>query len=557
MAVRIEAPGGDIVEFPDGTPDDVILRVMRQNYPPPGPAPGIGERVVTGVGDLIQGGAQLLVNVLPTGVVSTVNRAAEAVGIPGATAEQINRQTAERERVYQARRGPDAGFDWARALGQTAAAVPLALALPAGGSLAGAAAAGAGAGAALSALQPVAEGDITMGKVAQIGTGATIGAITGPVGHLIGRAIAPRVDPQVRALRDAGVTMTPGQIAGGGARSVENMGTSVPILGTQIQAAQRRSIESFNRAVANRVLRPIGDRIDDAAPVGRDLISDTAARVSRAYDDVLARIKPFGPDTRFAREIQRAQAMVRTPNERAAFRAIIANDVLPRLQGAAVDGPTFKTIEAELGRRAANYRGSSIAAERELGDAFLAVQRAFQSLLERTNPAQRADLARVNTAYAALLRMQTAAAKSGAIDGVFSPAHLAQAVRETDRSLRKSAFARGDALLQDLADAAKNRLPTNVPDSGTAGRAALLALGTGYAAGVPLPYLAGGALAYGAYSRPGQDLLQALMTATRPQAVDVLGRAVAGSGGAAVLPLSSVVAPVVPNRPDQRREEDR
>lgn len=550
MAVRIEAPGGDVIEFPDGTPDDVILRVMRQNYPSPGPAPGFGERVATGVGDLVQGGAQLLVNALPEGVVGAVNRAAEAVGIPGATAEQINRQTAERERAYQARRGPEAGFDWARALGQTAAAVPLALALPAGGSLAGAAAAGAGTGAALSALQPVTEGDFTMGKVAQVGTGATIGAITGPVGHLIGRAIAPRLDPEVRALRDAGVSMTPGQIAGGGARTVENAATSVPILGTQIQNAQRRSVESFNRAVANRVLRPIGDRVDDAAPVGRDLMSDVAARVGRAYDDVLSRINPFGPDARFAREVARAQALVRTPNERATFNAILANDVVPRLQGARVDGPTYKTIEAELGRRAANYRGSSVAAERELGDAFLNVQRAFQSLLERTNPAQRADLARVNSSYAALLRMQTAAAKSGATDGVFTPAHLAQAVRETDRSLRKSAFARGDALLQDLADAAKNRLPSNVPDSGTAGRAALMALGGGYAAGVPLPALLAGAGAYGAYTPVGQSMLQALMTATRPPAVDVVGRAVAGSGGAAVLPLSSLFAPMVPNRPD-------
>lgn len=34
MVVRIEAPGGDVIEFPDGTSDDVILRVMRQNYPP-------------------------------------------------------------------------------------------------------------------------------------------------------------------------------------------------------------------------------------------------------------------------------------------------------------------------------------------------------------------------------------------------------------------------------------------------------------------------------------------------------------------------------------------
>ncbi len=37
MPIEIEAPDGTSVEFPDGTPDEVIIRVMRQNFPPPKP----------------------------------------------------------------------------------------------------------------------------------------------------------------------------------------------------------------------------------------------------------------------------------------------------------------------------------------------------------------------------------------------------------------------------------------------------------------------------------------------------------------------------------------
>ena len=32
--IEIEAPDGTIIEFPDGTPKDVILSVMRKNFPP-------------------------------------------------------------------------------------------------------------------------------------------------------------------------------------------------------------------------------------------------------------------------------------------------------------------------------------------------------------------------------------------------------------------------------------------------------------------------------------------------------------------------------------------
>lgn len=43
-------------------------------------------------------------------------------------------------------------------------------------------------------------------------------------------------------------------------------------------------------------------------------------------------------------------------------------------------------------------------------------------------------------------------------------------MRNQDKSVRKGAYAKGDALMQDLTDAGKNVLAQSVPDSGTAGR---------------------------------------------------------------------------------------
>jgi hypothetical protein len=69
-------------------------------------------------------------------------------------------------------------------------------------------------------------------------------------------------------------------------------------------------------------------------------------------------------------------------------------------------------------------------------------------------------------------------------------------------------MATGDALMQDIATAGQNVLPNKIPDSGTAGR-----LGLGILAGGGVGYLspialAGGALAAGAYTRPGQAVIR-------------------------------------------------
>jgi hypothetical protein len=547
---------------------------------PSQPAPGIGERIAMGAGDIVQGGRQLMANTLgaagvqptsPDAAAATLARMGlppemtargveglrqtQAAGITGVTPERANADVAAREQAYQARRGPEAGFDWARVLGNVGAGLPIAAALPGAASLAGSVAAGATQGAALSALQPVTEGEFWNEKGTQTLTGAALGGAAGPVGYAVGRAIAPRIDPNVRAMREAGVTMTPGQIVGGQGRQIENAATSIPVLGGQISAAQRRSIESFNRATANRVLRPLGQTVPGDMPAGRDLIAEVGARVGQAYDDVLARVQPFGPDQRFASEIARARAAMPTTQSREAFDGILRREVIERLQAGALDGRTYKDVTSIIGLHAAGYRGSANQWERKAGDALLEVNKAFSRLLERTNPAQREALKKADTAYAGFLRMQQAAQKSGATEGIFTPAHLAQATREMDRSFRRSAFARGDALLQDFSDAAKGALPSNVPDSGTPMRTALMAAlgGAGYGLGVPPAALMAGGATYGAYSPVGQNILNALLLANRPAPVAATGRALAQSGGVA----GAALAPMLSNRPENPNERNR
>lgn len=576
---RIQAPDGSLIDFPDGTPDETITRVMRENFggpQPTAPAQPVtrGQSFIQGLTDPIQGGAQLLANALPNGAVNAVNDAAawlnqlpvvgpasRAIGLTPATPQQINEQTQRREADYQASRqaAGSTGTDWMRMAGSTAAALPAAVMLPAGGSLLGSVAAGAGTGALMSAAEPVAQpgADYLDTKKQQIETGGVLGAAAGPLGHMAGRLLAPRIDQNVRELAGRGVQMTPGQAFGGTARTLEDTATSIPFVGDVVRSAQRRSVESFNRATANEVLKPLGQAVPDNAPVGRELIADVGRRIGQVYDDAISRAQPFGPDQQFAQDVRNVAAQFLTPKARAEFNDIVRDRIMSRFgQGGQITPEVYQTVRSDLGRLARLNGRSADKADQELAGAFGALRTAFDDLLGRTNPAIAPELDAANAAYAAMVRMEAAGGRVGAVDGVFTPAQLSGAVREADNSIRHRAYARGDALLQDMSDPARAVLPSKVPDSGSAVRIATLLMAGGGAGATGLVAagpLAAAGLAGAAYTPLASRLLQWQATRSPSLPARAAGNTLAASGGVAAGPLAAYLA--APPQPglNQRR----
>lgn len=505
-------------------------------------------RFLQGASDVVTGGAQMLVNALPESVVDAVNTGvqavndlpvigdvAHAIGIRPASAQQLNQQIASDERAYQeARRATgQEGMDWWRLAGNVAGAAPLAAATGPAAGVTGAARIGTGAaqGALFGALQPVTEGTYAPSKLQQMALGGLSGGVAAGIGQGLSRLISPRasVNPQVQTLMREGVTPTPGQIIGGTARTIEDKAMSVPIVGDSIRSARTRGIQQLNTAALNRAVAPLGRTV---TATGREGIKQVDDIISQAYDDLMPRLS-FRPDSQFVRDLGQLQMMTRSmpPAQAQQFENIVRNDVASRLtrQGLG-SGETFKKIESELGRRAMSYGSSANAGERELGSALRQLQELMRSTLERSNPQVAQELRQINQAYAMLTRLQRAAGGAGATDGVFTPAQLSSAVRAGDRSMRKGAFARGDALMQDLSDAAKGVMPGTVPDSGTAGRLLLsggaLYMSPGTAAG-----LAGASIPY----LPGLNRLAAMTLASRPQFAPGVAQAVAQGFGPAPL----------------------
>ncbi|MCA3704246.1 MAG: hypothetical protein INF12_14585 [Methylobacterium sp.] len=544
-----------------------IARAIRAAQPAP-QGPSFGERVGMGLGDPVQGGAQLLANSLPTGVVDAVNRGAAwlnerlpitaRLGMTPATPQQVNAQVATREADYQGRReaAGQTGPDWARIGGNVVATAPLAIASPAATTMGRAITGGAMMGAGASALNPIpdaTEENFGTQKGRQVVTGAAMGAATGPVAYGIGRLISPRLDPNVAKLQAEGVEMTPGQIMGGVTRRVEDASTSLPVIGDKIREAQQRGVETFNRAAINRVLGPIGGKLPEGVQVGRDAINYADDAVSAAYQRVLPRMVG-ATDRDFSIDVMRIWNDAlggALPAEKAEqFGRILKNQIFDKMgPNGVIQGDRLKSIESQLGTFARNFSTSANADDKILGSYVSELQSAFRDMLARVNPP---DLSRglqdANRAFANLVRAERAAASGGAVEGVFTPAQLSQAVRMSDSSSRRAATARGDALMQDLSDAGKAVLPATMGDSGTFTRGALnagtlAALGTGAMTGaIPLAPIAGGAAVYGAYTQPAQRLLQALLAGERPQALQRLGGAISQGGGAVTVPLAAALA---------------
>jgi hypothetical protein len=110
-------------------------------------------------------------------------------------------------------------------------------------------------------------------------------------------------------------------------------------------------------------------------------------------------------------------------------------------------------------------------------------------------------------------------------EGVFSPAQLLAAIKRNDPTKDKAAFARGAARLQEFGEQAQKVIGDTVPDSGTAGRAAMMhMIGAMGAEQLDPRLLAGGAALALPYTRPGAAA--ARFAVRSPQARESVSKAV-------------------------------
>lgn len=487
-----------------------------------GPRPEAPSGFVQGLGDPLFAVGQLIAKGL-----EQLPESAKLGNRPIAASARAfsERVVPERESAYQRARAAagEEGFDAARLGGNVVSGIVPGMAITKGASLVAPASRGIQAalsGGVGSALMTPVESSTNFweNKAQQAGAGAALGY---GLDKTLGAVVSPAMTAAGQKLKDMGVTLTPGQAFGGMTQTIEDLLAKLPVVGSTARSAQDRALQEFNTSVINKSLANVGKELPKGT-TGRDAISYLYKASDDAYEDVLPKVK-LGGTLDLYKGIGDTIGTFSSAEPKYAkyLNDFVSKRILDPLSKGDLPGRTFKDIDTQLGKdiQAYSREGGDGA---KLASALKDVQGYLRQGLRAVNPDDAPALDAANRLFADRVRIEKAAGYLGADEGVFNPQQLMQAIKSSDASARKGAFARGDARMQDIAEAGMQALGRSgaVKPTQVGGGLELGAGGFGggaLATGGALPLSAALPLAPMAfYTSPMQSLFNAAMMSGRP-----------------------------------------
>lgn len=295
-------------------------------------------------------------------------------------------------------------------------------------------------------------------------TGAAIGAGS--------QALAPVAQKIPQALERAGIPLTIGQMMGRGTKRLEEGMQSLPVVGTSIRGARERAMEKFSPYIFNRAFRPLGIKI----PMGlspRGTFNRARAEFNKRYDKILSDVDIEVSDD-FLDELSSAVSKAKTElgevgaKEAADLENFVMREVLGSVKDGRLSGEALKRVQSELGKKQFQSVRKN---EFGLADAFGEVDTALMNIFTKYSPAKRAELQKLDKAYANYVPLRRAAAQAD--ESMFTPARALQAVRAEERRAGATGLGRlaaGEARMQRPIEVAKRTIGAELGDSGTAER---------------------------------------------------------------------------------------
>lgn len=287
----------------------------------------------------------------------------------------------------------------------------------------------AGQGALNAALTPDSEN-----RALGAGIGAGSAAIGGVVGRVLGGPLRTATSKEGKALLDAGLTPTPGQVLGGPSASTagrlvsstEKALTHFPIVGDVVRARAGRAGTELVEKEVNTALAPINKTVTGA---GNELIDAARGKISGVYDEVLPEIKvpvhalPGLVEDAIlkARELnplfdEAQEKLLRRWDDRK-FSMLIK-------RGQDLTGAEAQELDRQMGEIIRKY-GSPKSSEynKDIAQGFAQVQDAFRAAMVGTTPEATSTLASARQARAKLQNIIQAA---DPVSGIVTPRKLAE-----------------------------------------------------------------------------------------------------------------------------------
>lgn len=383
--------------------------------------------------------------------------------------------------------------------------------------------------------------------------GALMGGAAGLGGSLAGNALARGAgnvlsgvtDRSVNALMGDRIPLTIGQAVGRSGRvgqvvkGVEDRASGLPVVGDMVNARRTEGVRTMNSRAFDKALEPISAKVGDK--VGEEAVQEAHGLVQQAFRDALAG-KSAVLDVDFVRS-----AATPINRLRQIRRNGLGEEVVEQIEEAtrgyfdpATGEITGENMQALLGslRQIRQAYKSDPLGNRIAGE-VRKIEAAVEGIFERQTPEVMPKYRNAKQAYRRVATLANAVNRAKNREGVFTPGQLGMSDRANSVKFDgEVAAASGKSQFHDFQRAAQDVLPNDVPDSGTAGRLAALAIpgavagGTvGYAAGDTQSGAATGlglaTIVSALYSRQGQRALVALAAKRGPKA-KAAGKAIKG-----------------------------
>lgn len=330
---------------------------------------------------------------------------------------------------------------------------------------------------------------------------AALGAV-GSIGgeqavRLGGKALrGPVAQDFVAGLYEKGVRPTLAQALGGGWKEAEEKMTSLPFVGSVVQRAQKRALESFNTASVKEIINELNTGLMESGegrnliPAGANAITQEftnigkvepgAKGLERAYDAVSKVYNDLATNTKgsvtpqLAEQLTSAKDTMHGISEEAgkSFDALFDKYIAGRIDpNGSIDGRTMKEIDSDLTGLVSDLkRGNSV--DKNMANAFEKIQGSFDSMMDEMNPGYQAIKRNADAAYRKLALLGKASTSSVGSE-LATPANLAQQLRAEDTSSWNKNFALNKSDWSDWARQNIELMGNKFPESGTAARSAM------------------------------------------------------------------------------------
>lgn len=556
MAISVQAPNGDIIDFPDGTDDATINSAMAKNYgsPPQAaqPSPPTQGAVAGPNGtppvqppenqwlgfehgtDKVIDNAAVLASHIPV-----IGPLIDNLAGPNNTAEAVRNahQAYFDAQQNQGHGRPGGAGDFA---GTLVAEAPIAVATR-NPWIAG------GVGGALGTNDP--------NNPVNVGVDTALGAVGGKALHAGMNFAAGTINPLVRSavqrMVAAGVPLTPGQIMGGTSQMIENAMRFLPGVGDLVHNAQDRSLTGFNNAAYNEVLSHLPGNVRLPPNVtGHEAATFTQQAISNSYERILPTLK-VQYDQPFVNDLMALRSEVDNgslPADKSSQYFKILRGIATRFSGAGgMTGRTMQEVDSGLGQQYRAFRGSSNPDDQTMATLLLKTQGALRNMVYRANPSRAPELQATRAAFAHFVPVEDAAG-AGSTDalGRFQPGQLKNAVVSNDSTVNNRATAQGRAPMQGLSEDAQATMGRSIPTPNPVNR--LLMAGGGLLGALaahlnPVTAIPAGVMA-APYTRVGGNIVREALTGRQGSTA----RAVGGAIRRMAAPSAVVGGAMVPKR---------